>query len=443
MSKEQTLANLAEFVVAEAKTAGATDCDVSLYVADSVDTGVRMREVEELGTAVQKQGLSFRAYVGQNSASTSSTDFRRKSVQQMIRDTIEMARASEPDPFAGLPDANHLAKSDHLADLALFDASVATLSPGRKIEMALAAEEAALSFDKRITNSEGAGFSDSSGTYAYANSRGFAGAYKSTRCILQTSVVAGENGGMQSGAWWHQTTCFAELESPESIGREAARRAIRSLGARKVASQQCAVVFDPQMAASLLGKFASAADGAAIYRNSSFLVGKIGQKVASKSLTIVDDGLMPGKLGSRPWGREGLSLNKRTIVRAGRLEQYFLDAYSARKLKELPNGGGITNLYIEPGSTSAEEIIASVQNGLFLTSTSGFGFNAVTGDYSQGAAGIWIENGQLAYPVDEITIAGNLLEMLNCLEVVGNDLAFRGSISSPTLLISRMTVGGK
>ena len=440
---EEKLAALAKFVLAEAKKNGATDCDVNMRVADSVDTTVRMGEVEALETAVQSRHLTFRAYVGKNNAVVSTTDFSRPSLKQAIRDTVEMAKASEPDPDSGLPDAEYLAPAESLPDLNLYDESVSQVEAGRKIELAITAEAAARAFDKRITNSEGAGFSDSSGTTAYANSRGFLGTLSSSVCSLQASVIASQGSEMQSGGWWHQSRSMNALESPESIGEEAARRAIRSLGARKVDSQKCPVVFDQRMAADLIGKLARAADGTAVYRKSSFLVDKLGEMVANKEITIIDDPHMPGRLGSRPWGSEGLKLKKRTIVDAGRLEQFFLDGYAARKLETVPNGGAQSNLYLQPGKSSPEDIIRSVKNGLFLTGISGMGFNAITGDYSLGASGLWIENGELVFAVDEITIASTLIDMLNAIEAVGNDLEFRSSVSSPTILVGRMTVGGK
>lgn len=442
-TQEDKLISLAKFVLTEAKKCGATDADVSMRVTDSVDTSVRLGEVEALETAVQSCSLSFRAFVDKNNASVSTTDFSRESLKRIIQETVEIAKASEPDPDAGLPEEKFLADGKRLPELALFDPSVSEVEPARKIELAMAAEAAARGYDKRITNSEGGGFSDTSGTSAYANSRGFVGSFSSSVCSLQASVIASEGSEMQSGSWWHQSRSISALESPQSIGEEAARRALRSLGARKVASQKCPVVFDKRMAADLVSKLAGTAAGQAIYRNSSFLVGKLGEVIANKDVTIIDDPFMPGKLGSRPWGPEGLSLHKRIFINEGKLEQYFIDGYSGRKLSLEPNGGSWTNLYLKPGTSTPEEIIRSVKNGLYLTGISGFGFNAVTGDYSLGASGLWIENGELAYAVDEITIASTMLDMMNSIEAVGNDLEFRSSVSAPTLLISRMTIGGK
>lgn len=436
----QQLENVAQFVVAEARRLGASDCDISIGAYESVDTGVRLGQVEKLEGA-QGRELRFRAFVGKNSATTRTADFRRRSLTRMVRETVAMARASEPDEFAGLPARELLATG--VPDLGLADAALKELPVGVKIDLAMQAEAAARAVDPRITNSKGAGFSDSRGISVYANSLGFLGSYEGTSCTLHATVVASENGAMQVGGWWSSSRKLAGLESAEAIGATAAAHALRQLGARKVASQVVPVVFDPQMAGRLLGQFASAAMGASIYRQASFLVGKLGQPVASKEVQIIDDGRLPGALGSRPFDAEGLPTGTRAIVADGVLQSYFLGSYAARKLGTAPNGGSITNLYMQAGKVSPEEIIRSVSNGLYLTNVSGPGFNVVTGDYSLGASGIWIENGQLAYPVEEITVAGNLLEMFASIEAIGSDLVFRSSVNAPTIKIARMTVAGK
>jgi len=436
----QRLEDIAAFIVSEARRLGATDCDVAISAHSAAETAVRMGAVEQLESN-QGRRLRFRAFAGQKSASTSTSDFARRSLTKMVRDTLVLARASEPDQFAGLPDQKLLATA--IADLGLCDDRLGKLTPDRRIALALQAESAALAADKRLTNSEGASFSDRASVAVYANSRGFLGSYRSTACSLQVAVVASEGEQMQVGDWSSSSRHFDRLEDGQVVGRKAAARALGQLGARKVKSQQVPVVFDPRMAGSLLGQFAGAAYGSAIYRNSSFLVGKLGEMVADKSVQIIDDGLMPGALGSRPFDDEGLPTRKRTIVGNGRLESYFLDSYSARKLGTTPNAGGISNLYLQAGSSSPVEIIASVKCGLYLTKVSGPGFNIVTGDYSRGAAGIWIEDGQLAYPVEEITIAGNVLDMFGAIEAIGNDLTFRSSVSAPTIKIGRMMVAGE
>jgi PmbA protein len=438
---QQRLESLAAFVVTKARQYGATDCEVSISESESVEIGVRLGEVEELNGA-QGRGLRFRALVGFNSASTTTSDFRRDAVARMIKATVAMAKASEGDEFAGLPEAHMFAKS--LPALDLFDESLGKVNEDDKIKLALKAEAAARAADPRISNSNGAGFSDTRGYSVFANSRGFVGSYGGTSCGLHVSVLASENGGpMQVGGWSSSSRRFADIETPESIGAEAARRALRHLGARKVKTQAVPVVFDQQMAARILGQLVGAAHGSHVYRKSSFLAGKIGEIIAAKDLVIVDDGTIKGAMGSRPFDEEGLPVVRRVLVEDGKLQSYLMDSYSARKLGVTPNSGSVCNLFIQAGKHTPAEIIASVQNGLYLTSVSGPGFNAVTGDYSMGASGIWIENGELAYPVEKITVAGNLLEMFKSIEMIGSDLEFRSRVVAPTLKIAKMQVSGK
>jgi PmbA protein len=440
---DEQVARLSKYILSAAKRAGATDCDVSITVADSVSTNVRKGEVEALRSVVQSQNIRVRTFVGDRSASVTTTDFNRRTLAATIGDCVETAREADPDPDGGLADADHLHTGEAHAGLRLFDPNILAVDPKHKTELALAAEAAALGFDKRITNSDGASFSDNNWSWGYASSRGFVGVYRRSFCTLQASVIASQGSEMQEGSWWHKTSSFDALDNPESIGQEAARRALRSLGARKVDSQKCPVVFDPRMAANLLSKLKDAADGSYIYRKSSFLVDKLGASIGNKRLTVVDDPFIPGALGSAPWGDGGLKRGRRVIVNEGVLEQYFLGDYAARKLKTVPNGGSESNLYVQAGESAPEEIIASVKNGLYLTGISGFGYNRTTGDYSLGASGLWIENGELAFPVDEITVASTMNDMLHGIEAVGNDLAMRSSVSAPTLLIGSMSIGGK
>ncbi len=432
---------LAQFVIGEAKRLGASDSDVSISTWSSVDTTVRMGDVEKLETAAQGRSLTVRVFVGKVVTTASTSDFTRRALTKIVRSLIVVAKAAQPDEYAGLPDKEDLASL--IPDLDLADTSMSKLSVADKIAMAKACEDAALGFDGRINNSQGASFSDSFGLTVYANSRGFTGSYNGSRCSLSCSVVAQQGDSMQTDGWSNSNRKLARLGTPDSIGQEAARRVLRRLGAVRGKSQEVPVVFDPVMAAQLLGQFAGVAHGSAIYRRTSFLVDKIGEQVACPELTIIDDGLMPGGLGSRPFNGEGQASRQRTIVDNGKLASYFLDSYSARKLGTRPNGGSQSNLYIKPGTKSPEEIIATVKNGLYLTHVSGPGFNGVTGDYSRGASGIWIENGELAYPVQEITIAGNVLTMLKSVEEIGNDLEFRSSVASPTLKIGSMMIAGK
>lgn len=353
--------------------------------------------------------------------------------------------------MSGLPDASQMAKDWPLLDL--YDPT--RLETDTQIDLAKRGEAAAFAADPRVTNSEGAEFDSSSGRVVLANSHGFVGSYRSSSFSLSVSPIAMEpgSGAMQRDAWYEVQRKFARLASAESIGQEAARRAVRRLGARKVATKRVPVIFDQETAGSLLANLCSAVSGYGLYKRASFLLDQLGQTIASDRITVYDDGRMEGGLGSRPFDGEGLATRKNTIVERGVLKSYLLDTYSGRKLG-LPSTGnasrsvgespsvGPTNFYLVPGSKSPEEILASVKDGLYVTELIGFGINMVTGDYSRGACGFWIENGELAYPVEEITIAGNLKQMFKDIELVGSDLVFRGRIASPTMKIAEMMVAG-
>jgi PmbA protein len=337
--------------------------------------------------------------------------------------------------------------------LDLYDETI--LGTDTQIDWAKRGEAAAFSADPRVTNSEGAEFDSSSGRVVLANSHGFVGSYATSSFSLSVSPIASDahTGAMQRDAWYEVQRKFARLSSAESIGQEAARRAVRRLGARRVATKRVPVVFDQETAGSLLANLCSAVSGYGLYKRASFLLDQLGQTIASDRITVYDDGRMVGGLGSRPFDGEGLATRKTTIVERGVLTSYLLDTYSGKKLG-LPSTGsasrsvgespsvGPTNFYLVPGLQTPEQIIGSVKEGLYLTEVIGFGINMVTGDYSRGASGFWIENGELAFPVEEITIAGNLKQMLKDIETVGNDLVFRGRIASPTLKIAEMMVAG-
>jgi PmbA protein len=319
--------------------------------------------------------------------------------------------------------------------------------------MAREAERAALDYDSRITNSEGGEYSSSQSHVLYANSHGFVGHYQAGTVGLSVSPIASEAGGMQSDYWFASGRKLSQLQAPAVIGQEAARRALRRLGARKVATQKVPVVFDPSTAASLLGHVCSAVSGSALYRGVSFLLNGLDTRIAPETVTIYDDGTLPGALGSKPFDGEGIPTRRTTVVEQGMLRSYLLDTYTARKLGQRSTGNAArsagespsvspTNFYLAPGAYTPEEIIASVPCGLYVTSLIGFGVNQVTGDYSRGAAGLWIEHGALAYPVEEITIAGNLRQMLANIAMIGNDLDMRRRVTAPTLKISAMTVAG-
>jgi PmbA protein len=427
---------------------GADASDVIIRRRTEFSVSVRLGEVETLKEATDR-GLGLRVLVGGKQASVSGSDFSRQAIASLIEEAIEMARATSPDDNSGLPDPDELADSIPWLDIS--DPEIENLSTETKIELALRAEEAARCYSPLITNFDGGGFSSVTGSETLANSLGFAGEYHGASCSLASVPVAAEDGRMQRDYWYDVRRKFADLESPEKIGEEAARRTIRKLGARAVTTQRVPIVFEAQVARELLGDIFSAVSGESIFRKSSFLVGRLGEKIASEKLTVIDDGLMAGRLGSRPFDSEGLPTRKTVVIRSGQLESYLLNTYTARKLDLKSTGNasrGLTgppsveagNLYIEPGSLSPHEIIGSISTGFYVTELIGFGVNIVTGDYSRSASGLWIENGELAFPVQGVAIAGNLREMLNSIELIGSDLDFRGSVVSPTLLIGSMMV---
>ena len=437
--KKQQLQDTAAFAVSEAKRLGATDCEINISAGESFEIGVRNGDVEELQGS-QSRGLTLKVFVGQRHTTVSSADFRRAKLTRLLRDAIATAKVSDEDPSAGLADPEHLAKE--VLELDLYDPAIEKITVADRIRIARACEAAAMAADPRITQSSGAGFSDNRGVVVLANSRGFVGSYAASSVSMSASVVAEADQQMQVGSWYSVSRKFAGLENPELVGKIAGEHAVRQLGGRSVESQIVPVVFDPQMAARLVGQFVGAAHGSHVYRKSSFLHDKQGQMVASPLVTIVDDPLIPGGLGSRPFDSEGLPSRRREIVSEGKLACNLIGVYAGRMLKTAPNGGFTSNLYLKPGTQTQEELIASIQNGLFLTGVSGPGFNATTGDYSVGASGIWIENGKLAYPVEGITIASNVVDMFGGIDAIGNDLVFRGGTNSPSIKFRSMTIAG-
>ncbi len=441
---------LAHDLLRRAAGKGASGVEVIVVEGESFSVQVRMRAVDTLKSAREKR-LGLRVCFGPRSATTATSDFSMASLQRLLDDTFAMAQATAEDPCGGLPEPELF--SADIPDLDLWDPDTVNLPIQERIALATAAESAALDFDPRITNSEGGEYGHEDSHVVFANSHGFTGEYRSSSVVLSVTSIAGDNRGMQRDGWYSAQRQFQNLETPEAIGRMAAQRALRRLGGRKVSTQQAPVVFDPDMAASLLRTICGAISGSSIYRGASFLTGKLGQKVATTDLTVVDDGRMVGKLGSRPFDGEGLPTRRTAIIQDGLLSSYLLDTYTGRKLGMASTGNASrslgqppsvapTNCHIVPGPYAPEQIIRSVDRGLYVTEMIGFGVNLVTGDYSRGAAGCWIENGELTYPVEEITIAGNLTEMLQQIEMIGKDLEWRGSIVAPTLKIARMTVAG-
>ena len=441
---------LAAGLLARAKEKGASQGDVTVVEHEGVGVKVRLGKVETVSQAHETR-LGLRLFFGRSSAATSTSDMSRASLDRLLDQTCGMARATAKDEFAGLPEPGDLAAG--VPDLGLLDEGARDMPVERGIEAARLAEEHALQYDARITNSEGAEFGNSFNRIIHANSEGFAGEYATSTFHLSVAPVAASNGSMERDHWFSAARRHDALDSPEAVGREAGRRVIRRLGARKVRTREVPVVFDATIAGTLVRHVGQAVSGYALYQRASFLCDRLGQRVASDLVRIVDDGTIPSALGSRPFDAEGVGVRRKDVVEAGVLRSYLLDAYSARKLGGKSTGNaargagqasGVSpmNLYLIPGEHTLRDIIGSVDDGFYVTELMGFGVNLVTGDYSRGAAGIWIEKGELAYPVAELTIAGNLNDMLNQVEMVGNDLRPQSAVAAPTVKISRMTVAG-
>jgi PmbA protein len=369
-----------------------------------------------------------------------------------MEDTCALARSTAEDQISGLPAVDRCVRS--VPDLDLWDSQSSNLSVHEKIKLAKRVESAALDYDPRINNSEGGSFDHYTAEVFYANSHGVGGQYRTSGSSISVVPVAAENGSMQRDYWYSHRRKFSQLENAEKVGQIAAMRTVRRLGAKKVKTQAAPVVFEPLVAAKLLSHLAAALSGHAVYKGTSFLAGKLGMQVATPQMTIVDDGTLPGGLGSRPFDGEGIVTQKTPVVESGILKSYLLDTYSGRKLGMVSTGNAAravgdsptvspNNFYMVPGPWSPAQIIQSVKSGLYVTEMIGFGVNLATGDFSQGAAGLWIERGELAYPVEEITIAGNLSQMLSDVEMIGNDLELHRKISAPTIKISRMTIAGE
>lgn len=445
------LKELAAELVRRALAGGATAAEAVVREGDEFSALVRLGEVEKLKESGSRI-LGVRVFFGQRAASTYSSDFSREGLEKMVSAALALARVTSEDPHAGLPEPAEMGRLP--GDLNLYHEDVYSLSGEQRIEYARRAERAALAADPRIQNSEGGSFDAATGRKALANSLGFAGEYRRSYCsVTAVPVAQGEDGSLQRDYWFAVARSLAKLESPEEVGKVAAQRTLRKLGARKVKTARVPVVFDPITAEALLGYLADAVNGDAIYRSASFLAGKLGQRIAGEDVTVVDDGTLPGGFGSGPFDDEGVPTRRTPVIDRGVLKSYLLNTYTARKLglkttgnaaRGLAGTPGIScgNFFLEKGTKTPQQILADVKEGLYLTDFLGFGVNLVTGDFSRGASGLWIVNGEPAYPVEEITVAGNLRDMLQNIAEIGNDLEFRGAVAAPTLRIEGLTVAG-
>jgi PmbA protein len=432
--------------LAAAKKLGATDAAAEVSEGCGLSVSVRNGELENVERNRDKS-LGVTVYVGQRRGNASTSDFSDAAIAQTVRAAFDIARFTAEDPFASLPKAKDIASvKDRKRDLDLFHPWV--LSSEDAAVLALECEAAALALDKRITNSEGAAVSAQQSHFFSAHTNGFRGGYASSRHSLSVSPIAGKGDDMQRDAWYSSMRNAKDLASPQAVGRYAAARALSRLRARKIPTVECPVLFESPLAAGLLGALVQAVSGGALYRKSSFLLNSLGKPVLPKHMDVFEDPFVMGGKGSSPFDDEGVTVRARQVVEAGRLQGYFLSSYTARKLgmQTTGNAGGSHNLTMTSrltrSSDTLDAMIQKLGTGLLVTELMGQGVNYVTGDYSRGASGFWVEKGQIAFPVHEITIAGNMKNMLKGIEAVGADAYNYGAKTVGSMLVNRMKVAG-
>lgn len=440
----QEILQLASDLVSFAQSHGADEVEVAISQGEEFNVDIRHQEIENL-TQAQSQGASLRVLKDKKIASASSSDLCLETMQDLIINALRRLELTQEDPWNGLPESS--ASFFPPEKLELYDPQIKEVPIEEKIKLARETEKIALS-DKRITNSHGASFTSLELFHGLANSKGFVGSYQETSFSLSVGLQAGDTNNRAEDFWGHSSRFFGQLEKPEEIARKAIARTTRLLNPRKIPSQRVPVVFEPEMTSWLLGFLFSCVSGTAIYQQTSFLVDKLGQKIAGSNIEVIDDGLLPGKLGSRPFDREGVPCQRTKVISQGQLNSYLLDTYSARRLglKSTGNagGGGVSpnNFYLRPGSLPAEKIISQLPKGFLLVRTIGHGLNPVTGEISRGAFGLWIEKGEIAFPVAEVTISGNLQDVLHQIVFIGQDLDFRSAVCGPTIVVEGLTIAG-
>jgi PmbA protein len=449
---ETDLKEIAQDLVRRAMSKGATAAECVVREGDEFSALVRLGQVETLKESGSK-AIGVRVFYRQRSASAYSSDFSREGLDRMLNSALELAKITSEDPFAGIPEELQLGSIP--GNLDLYSSDVYSLPGTERIAYARRAEKAALDFDPRIKNSEGGSFDAATGHKILANSHGFVGEYRRSYCsVAAVPIAQGEKGAMQRDYWFSVSRNLSRLESPEHVGKVAAARTLRRLGARKVKTQQVPVIFDPLVATSILNHIFEGVNGDSVFRGASFLAGKLGQKIAGSNVTVIDDGTMVGGFGTSPFDGEGVPTRRTIVIENGVLNSYLLNTYTAKKLglqttanasRGLAGTPGIGpgNYFLKPGSKTHEQLIADVKEGLYVTEFLGMGVNLVTGDYSRGASGLWISGGELTFPVEEITVAGNLKDMFMSISEIASDLEFRGSVAAPTLRIDGLTVGGE
>jgi PmbA protein len=440
---DDRLRELAHEALAAARTLGASDASCEVSETTGLSVTVRKRKVETIEHTRDK-GLGVTVYLGRRRGHASTSDFSASAVKQAVQAAHNIARFTAEDEAAGLPDEDTMERRPR--DVDLFHPWL--LDTDEAIRLAQRCEAAAFAVSPLIVNSEGANVYTSSGHFVLANSRGFTAGYPYSRHSISVSPIAKDASGMQRDDWYSSERLHADLASPESIGDYAARRALARLGAGKLSTRQCPVLFEAPLACGLLGNFVQAASGGALYRKSSFLVDALGKPVFAPHISVEEDPYIPRGAGSSPFDEEGVRGLHRLVVRDGRLDGYFLSTYSARKLgmKSTGNAGGSYNLTLRSSRTEDEDdfevMLRRMGTGLLVTELIGQGVNYVTGDYSRGASGFWVEGGEIRRPVEEITIAGNLQHIFRNIVAVGTDTVVRGSKVSGSILVDGMTVAG-
>ncbi len=440
---QDQLKQLARDVLAFAKEMGGTDAAVEISEGSGLSVSVRRGKIETIEQNKDK-GMGVTVYIGQKRGNASTSDFSAAALRATVDAAYNIARFTADDDCAGLAEADMLEMNPR--DLRLCYPWI--ISTEEAVELAQRAEAAAFAVDPRVTNSEGANVHAQQSHFVAANSRGFIGGYPFSRHTLSVAPIAGKGARMQRDDWYSSVRDAAKMAKPEAVGRYAAERALARLNARKLDTRTCPVLFEAPLAAGLLGAFVQATSGGALYRKSSFLLDSLGQSVFPSHLDILEDPHVPGAVGSAPFDEEGVRTVRRHVVKDGVVQGYFLSTYSARKLgmQTTGNAGGSHNLTLSSSRTKRADdfagMIRKMDRGLLVTELMGQGTNYVTGDYSRGASGFWVENGVIQYPVEEITIAGNMKDMFSQIVAVGNDTLIRGNKETGSILIENMVVAG-
>lgn len=429
-----------QFALDTARRQGADAAETTVSVDQGLAASVRRGEVETIEHR-RDRGLAIAVYFGRRKGAASTADFSEQAIADAVRAACDIARYTSEDPCQGLADPAHLATS--VPDLDLYHPW--DLSVDEAIDRARACEQAAFDTDPAIDNSEGAEVNSHSGVRVYGNTHGFLAGYPASSHSLSCAVLGRRGDELQRDFWYSVSRLPEGLASAESVGRRAAERTVARLGSRRLSTTSAPVLFTPQMARSLLGHFIGAISGGNLYRKASFLLDSLGEPVFAERVSLTEQPHLPQALGSAPFDGEGVATRERRLVDAGVLQGYVLSSYSARQLgmETTGNAGGVHNLTLSPGASGFDELVAGLDRGLVVTHLMGQGVNLVTGDYSRGAAGFWVEDGKIAYPVEEITVAGNLREMFRNIGALGNDVDIQGNVRTGSILIDRMTIAGE